>query len=60
LISARYHLQPQDAQSWFASTRWATGGQVSRAMIGEVIETLYDLKIIEDKPAPPDLIVDFF
>ena len=58
LVSARFHLQAQDAQTWFAATRWAAGGQVSRAMIGEVIETLYDLKIIEDKPDPAELIAD--
>jgi ABC-type nitrate/sulfonate/bicarbonate transport system substrate-binding protein len=58
LISARFHLQPTDAQSWFASTQWAAGGQVSPAMVGEVIATLYDLDVIKDKPDPARLIAD--
>lgn len=60
LICSRYKLLPEDAQSWFNATHWATGGQVSPAMIGEVIATLYELKIIEDKPDPADLLAPPF
>jgi sulfonate transport system substrate-binding protein len=59
LISNRFHLQPDDAQTWFASTRWATGGPVSPGMIGEVMETLRDLHLIDSKPEPASLIQDF-
>jgi sulfonate transport system substrate-binding protein len=59
LITNRFHLQPEDAQTWFAATRWATGGPVSPAMIGEVMETLRDLHLIDSKPDPASLIQDF-
>lgn len=58
LITSRYHLTPQDAESWFSATRWANGGPVSPVMIGEVIETLYDLGIITEKPVPGSLLAD--
>jgi sulfonate transport system substrate-binding protein len=56
LISSRFNLQPDDARMWLASTRWGTGGAVSAPMIGEVISTLYDLEVIQNKPDPASLI----
>lgn len=55
-ISNRFHLQPEDARSWLASTRWAAGGTVSPAMMGQVLHTLYDLQIIDTLPDPASLL----
>lgn len=56
LISNRFHLLPEDARSWLASTRWAAGGGVSPAMVGQVLHTLYDLHIIDTLPDPASLL----
>jgi ABC-type nitrate/sulfonate/bicarbonate transport system substrate-binding protein len=56
LISERFHLHPTDAQTWFSATRWGTSELVSPKMVGEVIQTLFELNIIDEKPDPATLI----
>ena len=54
-ITKRFHLQTADAATWFASTRWSTGGEVSGDMLQEVIDTLYNLQVINHQPDPSNL-----
>ena len=58
LISERFHLLPEDAATWFSSTRWSAGRQVNREMLHNVLNTLYDLQIIDHKPDPASLVAD--
>ena len=51
-ITERFQLQPDDAATWFASTRWSKEGEVSTGMLQEVINTLYNLRIIDQLPDP--------
>ncbi len=46
LVAERFHLQPDDAATWFKHTRWATSSQVSEAMLQTVIDTLRNLAVI--------------
>jgi len=55
VIAERFHLQPEDAATWFAATRWSTGGEVSTDMLQEVIDTLFNLRIIQDQPDPASI-----
>ncbi len=55
IVAEQFHLQPEDAASWFKQTRWATTPQVSEVMLQTVIDTLQGLQIIPE-PIEPESI----
>jgi len=54
-ITQRFDLLPADAATWFASTQWATGGEVSDNLVALVLDTLFNLRIIDHKPNPASI-----
>jgi sulfonate transport system substrate-binding protein len=48
LISQRFNLKLEDAQSWFAVTDWAINGEVKKSEFVEVIQTLYELNFVSE------------
>lgn len=55
LIARQYQLQSEDAASWFRDVRWASDNTVERSLLQEVMDTLFGLKLIEEKVAPEKL-----
>ncbi len=55
LVAERFHLQPDDAATWFKHTRWATSSRVSEAMLQTVIDTLRTLAVITSEIKPADI-----
>ena len=55
LIAERYHLQREDAALWLRDVRWALDNQVEAEMLRKVVDTLYQLELIDRKPAPEEL-----
>lgn len=55
LIARQYQLQTEDAASWFRDVRWAMNSTVERSLLQGVMDTLFELKLIEEKVAPEKL-----
>lgn len=55
LIAAHYHLPEEDVAIWFSNVRWAKENTIQKNMLREVIDTLYQLKII-DKTVSPEML----
>ncbi len=55
-VSERYKIDLEDAEQWFHSTEWTTTKEVSRKMLKNVIYTLHQSGIIDNKDYDPDLI----
>lgn len=55
LIARQYQLQTEDAASWFREVRWASDSTIERSLLQRVMDTLFDLKLIEEKVAPEKL-----
>ena len=56
LIAERYHLQKEDAALWFRDVRWASDHTIEASMLQKVIDTLYQLELIDRKPHPEEVI----
>lgn len=48
LISERFHLSEEDAAAWLSKTEWGDGKPVSAAMLKQVMETLQELRAINE------------
>lgn len=46
-IASAYHLQIEDAESWFATVEWSLGRNLDVSMLQRVSETLCELGILE-------------
>ncbi len=55
LVADRFHFQLEDAQTWFHQTRWATNPHLSRTMLQQVLNTLYEVGTIPEKTDPDQL-----
>ena len=55
LVSEKFHLQPEDAATWFTSTRCATESTISDTMLQTVADTLSNLQVITGSVNPTDL-----
>jgi len=49
LVVNKYQLDPKDAHTWFRQTGWSTNNYVSKKMLTDVMNTLYDVKVIDQK-----------
>jgi len=58
LVAERYGLQEVDAEAWFKQTTWATNTLISKAVLRNVLDTLHDVKVIEEKVDPQQLCYD--
>lgn len=55
IIAKNYHLLPEDARMWFNQTEWEQDVYISKKMLNNVVNTLYDINIINKKVAAEDL-----
>ncbi|WP_017733956.1 substrate-binding domain-containing protein [Nafulsella turpanensis] len=55
LIADRYQLQKEDAALWLRNVRWATDNTIETDMLRKVVDTLYQLDLIDRKAAPEEL-----
>lgn len=55
LIARQYHLQTEDAASWFRDIRWAADNTIETSLLHQVMDTLFELNLIEEKVAPERL-----
>lgn len=55
LVARQYQLQPEDAASWFRDVKWATDNTVERSLLHQVMDTLFELRLIDKKVAPEQL-----
>lgn len=49
MVSDRYGIEKEDAQTWFSATKWATNSQINHSMLNQVVESLFQAGIIEEK-----------
>lgn len=49
LISAKFHLNIEEVRAWFNELEWNTNGGLNEKTLCEVVGTLKQLRIIEDK-----------
>ena len=57
LVVNKYQLEPKDAHTWFRQTGWSTNNYVSKKMLSDVMNTLYDVQVI-DKKQPVESLCD--
>lgn len=50
LVAERYNILPKDAATWFRQTGWSTNNYVSKKMLKDVGNTLFAVKVIDEKP----------
>lgn len=55
LIARHYQLKEEDAQNWLSEVAWASDNTIEKTLLEEVMESLYQLKLIEEKVAPEEL-----
>ncbi len=55
MVAERYGLQKEDAEEWFKQTKWSTNTLMSKAVLNNVVDTLLDVKVIEEKKKPKHL-----
>ncbi|MCB0733224.1 MAG: ABC transporter substrate-binding protein [Bacteroidetes bacterium] len=55
LIAEHYNLAIDEARMWFNQTEWEQDIYLSRKMLNNVVNTLYDINLINWKPAPEEL-----
>lgn len=55
LIARHYHLQTEDAASWFRDVSWAADNSIERSLLHQVMDTLLELNLIEEKVAAEEL-----
>jgi ABC-type nitrate/sulfonate/bicarbonate transport system substrate-binding protein len=55
LVSERFGIKQGDAAAWFAHTKWALNSNVSQQMLTEVVDTLYQLQLIDRQAKPEEL-----
>lgn len=49
LVAQRFNLTKEDAANWLAHTKWADQPDISPAMLTGVVETLYELQLVDKK-----------
>jgi len=49
LVVNKYQLKRKDANAWFRQTGWSTNNYVSKKMLNDVMQTLFDVKVIDRK-----------
>lgn len=54
-VAQRYSLKLDDAATWFAHTRWAVGEELAPDVLPNVVQTLYELKVIDKLMLPSAL-----
>lgn len=59
VIADKYNLEVSDAKEWFAQTVWNTKVEVSKKSLQEVIDTLIDLKVLEEHSKPEKICAGF-
>ncbi|MBI1307331.1 MAG: hypothetical protein GC181_12075 [Bacteroidetes bacterium] len=55
MISENYQLSPDEAHIWFNQTEWEQDVYISKKMLSNVINTLYDINVVRRKLPPEDL-----
>jgi ABC-type nitrate/sulfonate/bicarbonate transport system substrate-binding protein len=55
-IAENYQLELSQVKEWLAITDWNSSNEVSKPMLETVIQTLFDLKLINQKPTPQSII----
>lgn len=55
-ISHIYDLQAEDVKDWLAQTSWATGPDISKGMLKNTLNVLFELDLIQSYCQPEDLI----
>jgi len=50
LVAERYNILPKDAATWYRQTGWSTNNYVSKKMLKDVRNTLFEVKVIDKKP----------
>ncbi len=55
MVAERYKLKVEDVKVWFGQTRWSTNNLISRAVLRNVVDTLNDVGVIEERVEPEDL-----
>jgi sulfonate transport system substrate-binding protein len=55
LVSRKFGLTPEDAAAWFSQTRWARTHHFPEPVLQNVVNTLLELKLIEQPVAPSQL-----
>lgn len=58
LVADRYGLEFQDAARWYGQTQWSSNDQMSRPVLHNVIRTLFEVGVIEEKKPIDDLCSD--
>lgn len=54
-IAQKYQLSVAEVQAWWATTQWAPDQRVARNVLFKVMQTLQQLSVITDTPAPEAL-----
>ena len=54
-IAENYNLEIDEVRMWFNQTEWEQDIYLSRKMLNNVVNTLYDINLINWKPSPEEL-----
>jgi len=54
-LAKRYEMSVKDAGDWFRKTQWATNNQISQENLQSVVDTLYDLNLVNETATPEQL-----
>jgi ABC-type nitrate/sulfonate/bicarbonate transport system substrate-binding protein len=55
MVARRFGIKPEDATAWFAHTKWATSPEISPDVLTNVVQTLFELQLVNKKLGPADL-----
>jgi ABC-type nitrate/sulfonate/bicarbonate transport system substrate-binding protein len=59
VISKRYELRESDVKEWLSTTKWSKSTKLKYGPLKEVMNTLYDLKLISSQPKEEELIFSY-
>ena len=59
IISEKYGLLYEDAETWFYQTDWTNNNLFSVSVLEKIMDTLLEVKVIDHKVSPDDLCSDF-
>lgn len=55
MVAKRYEQKIEDVKEWFSITEWANNNLISRAVLRNVVDTLFDVGVIDKKVEPEEL-----
>lgn len=55
MIAQRYKMSVDDAREWFAGVKWNTDGVVDKAALKRVVETLFSVGMLPERPSSEQL-----